>query len=212
MSTAMTGAPSSTDRQKRRLTTAEFDAMLADGYLREGSKTYLWNGEIIEPMAEDQPHANAQDNLRDLLKDRLPSAEWTISPAHPLALKDGYKPQPDLMVLVGPRSDYRRRVPVPADIVLVIEVADSSYPTDAGDKLRQYAAAGVPRYWIVHLQARWIEAYSDPVVTSGTGRYADQKDYPLGGAVPLILSRGGEMHEFGLVAVLDILRDSLEDD
>lgn len=210
MSTATTTTTSNADRQKHRLTTAEFDAMLADGTLVEGSKTYLWNGEIIEPMAENQPHANAQDNLQDLLKGLLPSAEWTISPAHPIALKDGYKPQPDLMVLVGPRSHYRRRVPVPADGTLVIEVADSSYPTDAGDKLRQYAAAGIPRYWIVHLQARRIEAYSGPVVSSGVGRYADRKDYSLGEAVPLILTRGGVNHEFGLIPVLDVLRDSLE--
>ena len=198
--------------QTRRWTTAEFDALLADGYLREGSKTFLWDGEIVEPMAENQPHIHAQDNLLRILMRRLPEPEWTIYSAHPLALKEGYKPQPDLLVLVGPRSDYRSHVQTADDAALVIEVADSSYAADAGDKLPEYAAAGIPQYWIVHLQARRIEAYSDPVVSSGVGRYADRKDYPLGEAVPLILARDGVTHEFGMIPVLDVLRDSLEEE
>ena len=211
MSTATIESTSNAVWQKHRWTTAEFDSMIARGYLREGSKTFLWDGEIIEPMPENEPHAYAQDNLQRLLTRRLPDAEWMIRPAHPLALRDGYKPHPDIVVLAGHPAD-RRRTPTADDVALVVEVADSSYAADVGDKLSEYAAAGIPLYWIVHLQARRIEAYSDPVVSSGVGRYAERKDYPLAEAVPLILSRGGETHEFGMVPVLDVLRDSLEED
>ena len=210
MSTATTETAPKTTWRTRRWTTAEFDSMIASGYLREGSKTFLWDGEIIEPMPENQPHVNAQDNLYRLFVGHLPEADWTISPAHPLVLKEGYKPQPDLMVLVGPRSNYRRHVPIAADAALVVEIADSTYSEDAGDKLPEYAAAGIPRYWIVHIRARRIEVYSGPNVASGVGRYEDRRDYVIGEAIPLILSR--DAREFGLIPVLDILRDSLEDD
>ncbi len=212
MSTATQQTASGTAWRKHRWTTAQFDAMIANGQLREGSKTFLWDGEIIEPMPENQPHVHAQDNLYRLFIARLPEDQWTICPAHPLALKEGYKPQPDLMILAGPRSDYRQRVPNAADSALVVEIADSSYPEDAGDKLPEYAAAGIPQYWIVHIRARRIEAYSGPIVTSGVGRYADRKDYPLESAVPLVLERNGLAHEFGAIPVLDVLRDSLEGD
>jgi Uma2 family endonuclease len=212
MSTATAETTPNTAWRTRRWTTAEFDALLAEGFLVEGSKTFLWDGEIIEPMPENQPHIHAQDNLLRVFMVRLPEAEWTIYSAHPLALKEGYKPQPDLMVLIGPRSNYRRHVQTGEDAALVVEVADSSYAADAGDKLPEYAAAGIPRYWIVHLQARRIEAYSNPVVSSGVGRYSERKDYSLEEAVPLSLTRGGATREFGLVAVLDVLRDSLEED
>jgi Uma2 family endonuclease len=201
--------PQSTWRT-HRWTTAEFDAMVGSGYLREGSKTFLWDGEIIEPMPENEPHVTAQDNLYRLLIGRLPEAEWTIRPAHPLVLREGYKPQPDLVVLIEPRTDRRGRTPTALDAALVIEIADSSYAEDAGDKLPEYAAAGIPRYWIVNIGARRIEVYSQPTVASGVGQYVVREDYPLEVAVPLVLVRGGESYAFGLIPVLEVLRDSLE--
>lgn len=190
-----------------RWTTAEFDALLAGGYLREGSRTFLWGGEIVDPMPEKEPHANAQDNLYDLILPFLPKEGWTVRPAHPVALKEGYKPQPDLVVLVGPRADYRRHTPTASDVALIIEIADTSYTVDAGEKLAEYANAGIPRYWIVNIAARRIEVYRDPA----TGHYATREDYPLDGVVPLILPRGEISHEFGIIPVMDVLRDSLED-
>ena len=210
--TAKTESTPKTTWRTHRWTTAEFDAMVVSGYLREGLKTFLWDGEIIEPMPENEPHVSAQDKLYRLLIGRLPEADWTIRPAHPLVLKEGYKPQPDLVVLIEPRTDRRGRTPTAADAALVIEIADSSYAEDAGDKLPEYAAAGIPWYWIVNIGARRIEVYSGPTVSSGVGQYTIREDYPLEGAVPLILARGGESLAFGVVPVLEVLRDSLEDE
>ena len=211
MSTATTQHPPTTAWRKHRWTTAEYDAMIASGYLREGSKTFLWDGEIIEPMPENEPHANARDNLHLGFIRLLPEGEWTVRPAHPLALRDGYKPQPDLVVLVGPRSEHRGRSPTPANVALVVEISDSTYAEDAGDKLPEYASAGIPCYWIVHLRARRIETYGGPDVASGVGRYTDRRDFLLGESVLLILHHGGLTLDLGVLAVLDVLRDSLEE-
>ena len=211
MSTATIPMPSATAWRAHRWTTAEFDALLAGGFLVEGTKTFLWDGEIIDPMPENLPHVNAQENLNFLFLGVLPREDWTVNQGHPLALRDGYKPQPDLAIFLGPRSDYRRHVPGPADAALVVEVSDSSYPQDSGDKLAEYARGGIPQYWIVNLGARRIEVYTGPTLADDSWRYAGRTDYPLEATVPLILSRGGEMQAFGEVPVLDILRDSLED-
>ncbi len=203
MSTATTESPPKTAWPRRRWTTAEFDALLNGGFLTEGSKTFLWDGEIIEPMPENEPHANAQDSLYRKLLRLLPEEEWTIRPAHPLSLKDGYKPQPDLVVLPGTPEDYLGRVPSASDAALVIEIADSSYPQDSGEKLAEYANAGVPRYWIVNLRDRRIEAYSLPA----DGLYQDRRDYPPEAAIPLTLDPAGVF--FGEIRVLDVLKNSL---
>ncbi|MDB5353295.1 MAG: Uma2 family endonuclease [Planctomycetota bacterium] len=213
MSTATIEATPQTQAQPawrpHRWTTAEFDSLLTGGFLVEGSKTFLWDGKIIDPMPENEPHANAQDKLCRFFMGRLPEEEWSIRPAHPLALRDGYKPQPDLVVIVCPRPD--RRVPTASDAALVVEVSDSSYANDADEKLPQYARAGIPRYWIVNLIARRIEVYTHPAVTSDVGHYESRQDYPLEATVPLVLTRGGEDREFGVIAVRDVLRDSLEE-
>jgi Uma2 family endonuclease len=194
----------------KRWTIAEFDALVRDGHIREGSSTYLWDGEIIEPMAEKPPHLNAVTWLNRLLSARIPDGAWTIYLNAPLELKEGYKPQPDLLILWGPLDDYAARAPVPADVALLIEVADSSYPKDSGPFLRTYAASGIPVYWIVNILERRIEVYTDPVSVAGqTPGYALRASYGLDERVPLFTRHQGVTTEFGDIGVRDILRSSL---
>jgi Uma2 family endonuclease len=196
---------------RKRWTTAEFDRLLAEGFLVEGSSTYLWDGEIIEPMPQNPPHVNAVANLQRRLIARFPEEEWTINQDAPLELAEGYKPQPDIMVLKGPRSAYRRRTPTPADVALLIEVADSTYTPDARVFLRKYAESRIPQYWIVNIPEQKVEVYSDPSATEdGTPCYLVRNDFGLKESVPLKLTRDGVSAEFGPIPVLDILRDSVE--
>src|SRR4051812_14796399 len=102
----------------KRWTTAEFDDMVRSGIIREGSRAFLWGGETIEPMSENQPHVHATMNLLFLLMARITAAEWTVNVDKPLEVREGYKPQPDLTILRGPRERYRVRVPGPADVAL----------------------------------------------------------------------------------------------
>ena len=128
---------------------------------------------------------------------------------HPVVLAEGYEPQPDLAVLRGPRSDYRKRKPTPADVALLAEVADSTYPENVGKFLRRYAAGRHPLYWIVNLNARRVEVYTNPIAARES--YASRKDYGLGERVPLVLTAGDVATEFEGIEVEEILRDSLED-
>jgi Uma2 family endonuclease len=186
--------------------------MVSSGIIREGSRTFLWDGEIIEPMVEDNPHFNAVDCLRDMLKARLPADAWAVRQNTPIRLAQGYRPQPDFSVVRGSRSTYRkrRRWPEPADIALVVEVSDTTYYYDSGEFLRKYAETGIPQYWIVNIPTRRIEVYTDPDTEARSYRY--RKDYGLEDAAPLsLLDIEGVVNEFAVVSVRDVLQDSLED-
>jgi Uma2 family endonuclease len=197
----------------KRWTIAEFDDLVRKGFIREGSKTYLWDGEIIEPMSENQPHVNAFANLGDLIRPRFPTSEWTVNQGNPIVLREGFKPQPDLSVMYGPRARYRIHPPSAADVALLVEIADTSYPQNAGSFLRAYAEARIPHYWIVNITQRRVEVYSMPgEAEDGTSRYAVRHDHGLDATVPLTVSRDTHVIQLGAIPVMDILRDSLEPD
>ena len=80
----------------------------------------------------------------------------------PLALGDRSEPEPDL-VLVRPRPDYYRSGhPGPEDVLLLIEVSDTSADLDLGDKLRLYAASGIVEYWVIDLNRGVLIGHRDP--------------------------------------------------
>lgn len=187
-----------------RWSTAAFDRLVTEGYIPEGGRIFLWDGEIIAPMAEDPFHGDACENLMDLLKRRLAAEAWTINSGRPLALSDGFLPQPDLVVLPRPRSAYRGRRPMAEVASLVVEVANSSSTIDSGPYLRRYALEGISLYWIVNIKARRVEVYSQP--DRQAGLFDMQANYGMGEAVPLVL---GDV-AFEPIPVEAILRDSIE--
>jgi len=192
-------APPATVGPRHRWTTEEFHRLVDSGFVREGSSAFLWDGKIIRPMAKKPPCLNAEESLRETLAGSFPSDSWTIYGDSPLHLRDGFDPQPDLLVLRGPRSDYRSRAATPADVVLLVEISSTTYAYDSGVYAREYAVAGIAPYWIVNLPARRIEVYSEP--DAGVGAYRIREFYGLGTQVPL---------PGGPVSVEELLRDSLD--
>ncbi|MFO0950364.1 MAG: Uma2 family endonuclease [Isosphaeraceae bacterium] len=196
---------------RKRWTIAEFDRLHRDGYLREGSRTYLWDGEIIEPMTVNRPHVQAVGSLRELLFLRLPRTAWTVDQDAPVILREGFKPQPDLMVLVGPRHIHGTKTPVPADVALLIEVSDSTLSKDLGDHLRAYAGAGVRQYWVVDLNARRVDVYANPTRDeTGTPCYADRRSFAPDGSVPLNLIQNEATESYPPIPVSEIFLDGPE--
>jgi len=198
---------------RKRWTAEDFDRLVRDGFIVEGSRTYLWDGEIIEPMSENPPHVLAVLSLVELLRERLHRASWTVFQGAPVSLADGYRPQPDVTVARGRKSAYKGKVPAPADVALVVEVSDTSYAKDSGAFLRKYAEVGIPHYWIVNVPARRVEVHTDPAaLNDGPPLYRQRHVYGLGDVIPLTLDVDGRPADLGAVAVRDILEDSLEPD
>jgi hypothetical protein len=105
-------------------------------------------------------------NLRSLINDD----RRHIESQQPLACLDYYEPQPDFMVIRGRLEDLNEDGPAAADAFCVIEVSDSSYERDTGEKLFGYARSGVVQYVIINLRNRTAEVYTKPDMA--TGRYA----------------------------------------
>jgi Uma2 family endonuclease len=131
------------------------------GILPSTARVELLNGEILEISPINSPHAGCVNRLNALLH-RLFGAEAVVSIQNPLRLDDFSEPEPDAMLLQPAEDFYAERHPQPADVLLLIEVAESSLDTDRELKGPQYARAGIAHYWIVNLPERCIEVYGEP--------------------------------------------------
>lgn len=152
-------APTAPARLK--LTLAQYRAMGEHGILPRGLRIELIDGEIIEMAPIGPPHAGILNRINRLLV-RLCEGRAVISPQHPLEVDEHNEPEPDLCLLRWRDSFYADRHPLPADVLLLIEIADSSLSYDRTTRLALYARAGVPRYWIVDANDRSIVEFTEP--------------------------------------------------
>ena len=149
--------------RRRRFTVEDYHRMGEAGILTEDDRVELIEGTIVELSPIRDPHARAVNHLTEFLVVRLAGGEVTVSIQNPIRLSDDTEPQPDLAVLRG----RNRGLANAADVLLVIEVADTSRRYDRNVKLPLYAAAGIPEAWLVDLVARTIERHTEP----HNGRY-----------------------------------------
>ena len=147
---------------RHRFTVDEYLAMGGAGILDEDSRVELIDGDVIDMAPIGELHAGEVRYL-DRLFQRLLMDRAIVSAQNPIQLSTFDHPQPDI-VLLRFRPDLYRRGPVlPTDVLLLIEVADSTLRHDREAKLPRYAAAGIPEVWIVDLNGLRVEVYRRPV-------------------------------------------------
>ena len=157
------------DVQRYRFTVDEFARMGEAGIFTEDDRVELIDGEILEMTPIGPPHAWIVDRLTELILARL-AGKVHVRIQNPVRLGNHTEPQPDLVV--ARRSDaYAKRHPEPGDILLVIEVADSSLRYDRLEKVPRYGQAGIPETWLVDVEARAVTVCTGP----GAGGYAQQQ-------------------------------------
>jgi Uma2 family endonuclease len=143
---------------RRLFTVDEYYEMARVGILKPDERVELLDGEIVPMYPIGSPHAWC---VKRLIKAFSPIDDRAIlSVQDPLRLNDRSEPEPDI-VLLQPDTPQDRH-PEPADVLLVIEVADSPIRIDRRRKLPMYARAGIFEYWIVDLNADRIEVYRGP--------------------------------------------------
>ena len=167
---------------RRLWTTDQFLRLAELGQV--GKREYLWDGEILEAMGKNPPHCGVETTLSGMLRDAYRDDRHTVLADCPLRLRDGRLPQPDFMVVRGGRDIYYRRLAEPADVLFLIEVADTSYAVDASEMLAAYAAAAIPVYVIANIPARRFEIYSEP--DPGSGTYRARIDYEVGSIAQIL--------------------------
>ena len=167
----------STAPTRRRFTVEEYCAMVDAGILAEEERIELLNGEILVMPPIGPPHESGTDQLNDQLLYPL-HGRALVRVQGSIMLDDNSLPQPDITVLRR-RDNYQRERATAADVLLVIEVADSSLRRDRELKLPHYAAAGIPEVWIANVPARQVEAFSNPV----DGVYQSRRIVPTDGQI-----------------------------
>ncbi len=179
-----------------RMTLEQYEAMVSSGIFTTRDRFHLINGYLVAKMTQHTPHVTADDLCGAALDRELP-AGWYVRAAKPVSLPSmSSEPEPDRCVVRGAIRDYADHHPGPADVALIVEVADSSLEQDR--KMAQiYGPAGIPVYWIIDLVNGQVEVYSNP----GPAGYASM-DVLMPGHVLSVVIDGIEV---GQIPVSDIL-------
>jgi len=162
-----------------RWTTERFKLASQAGCFHD-MKVELVGGRLVE-MTESPEHRNTVENLVEMFAAVFDKEHWYVARESSVEFDD-WTPLPDIAVRRGPRKPtYTHRAPTPGDIVLLVEVSQSTYRFDRSVKLPKYAKAGIPLLWIVNLESRAIEVFSKP---RGRG-YASRKAFAEGESVQM---------------------------
>lgn len=147
--------------RRHRLTVEEYNRMWEAGILHPEARTELIDGEIIDVAPPGSLHAGTVIQLDRLLQ-RAARDHAIVLTQNPILLGMYSEPQPDC-ALVKPRKDfYKSSHPQPGDLLLVVEVADSSLRFDRDVKSALYARHGVPELWLIDVRAKRLTRYRDP--------------------------------------------------
>jgi Uma2 family endonuclease len=146
---------------RQQFTVADYHRMIESGILGEDDQVELIDGEIRKMSPIDPIHAAHVKRLSHLLFAAV-GERAIVSVQDPVQLDDRSEPQPDLALLRWDDDFYEHRHPMPEDVLLVIEVANSSVVYDREEKLPRYAAAGITEVWLVNIARQIVEQYTVP--------------------------------------------------
>jgi Uma2 family endonuclease len=152
-----------------RIAVEKYDQMIAAGIFTENDAIELIRGEIVPKMPIGRLHAACVKRLNDYLIRNF-GDRTTIGVQDPIVLADS-EPEPDITVLKRRSDFYAAGKPKADDVLLVIEVADSSLEFDRENKLSIYAEAGIAEYWIVNLLDGVVEVYREPAGSNYASRH-----------------------------------------
>ncbi len=147
--------------EPHRFTVAEYHRIYESGVLPAQPRSQLIQGEIYFMAAMNKAHFDALRILNRILL-RAYGGLTELSGQAPISVWDTSEPEPDFALL---RADYPGGIPEARDVLLVIEVSDSSLKFDREKKMPEYARSGIPEAWILNLEERQLEVYRQP---SGT--------------------------------------------
>lgn len=146
---------------KRLFTVEEYHQMVASGLLREDDRLELLEGEILEMRPIGSRQSAAVNRANRLFTATL-IGRAVVGIQNPVRLSDLSEPQPDV-ALLKPRPDfYEEAHPEPGDILLLLEIADTSISFDREVKLPLYAASGISEVWLLDLATGVLEVLRDP--------------------------------------------------
>ncbi len=187
------------DASMARFSVARYQRMVEHGILTPDDKVELLENYVVLKMPRNPPHDGTIDIVDAAVRPRVPSG-WLLRVQQAIVLADS-QPEPDFAVVRGTPRSYLARHPGPADVGLIVEVADSSLLRDQRDKTRIYARGGIPCYWIINLVDERVEVYTLPSGPAAVPTYGAFQTFQPGDAIPLVL----DGDTAGTVAAADLL-------
>ena len=170
-----------TEVVKRLINVDEYYKMSEVGILKSDDHVELINGEIFQMSPIGSRHAAIVDHFAKVLN-LLFDGQAIVRIQNPVRIDNTNEPEPDISLLTY-RSDYYTSAhPGPADLLAIIEVAESSIRFDREVKAPLYAIHGIPEYWIVDLQTNQIEVFSKPEGNA----YTDTRVFKPGDEISLM--------------------------
>ena len=146
---------------KRQFTIKEYHQMPAAGIIKESERVELIRGEIVKMSPIGRFHAACVNRLVRIFTREI-GDRAIVAPQNPVELDDYSEPQPDIGLL-EPRPDfYASGHPKPADILLIVEVADSTIKYDREVKVPLYAEDKIREVWLVDINQQCLEVYREP--------------------------------------------------
>ncbi|WP_009630556.1 Uma2 family endonuclease [Synechocystis sp. PCC 7509] len=171
----------------KRFSLAEYHRLIELGFFQGNERVELIRGQIIQMAAKGTPHSVCNTLLFGELFTLL-QGQATIRNQEPIILGNDSEPEPDLVIVRNRGDRYLDSHPGIADILLVIEVSDSTLKYDQETKLSLYAESGIDNYWLFNLVANCLEAYSQPFQITGKFEYARKQVYLPSAAINLPFS------------------------
>ena len=172
-------------RPRFRFTVDEYEQMIQYGILTENDRVELIRGEIVEKMSIGPDHQGCVKEINRTFR-RIPDDQAVIGVQDPIRLSDS-EPETDISVMKYRADRYRKITPRAKDVLLAVEVSDSSLDDDRHVKGPMYAEAGIPEYWIVNLPEECLEVYRSP---QSNGTYADKQILHRGQQVEILAFPG----------------------
>lgn len=146
--------------RRLRFSVDEYYKMIELGMLKDYEKAEIIDGELIQKMTIGDKHAAVVDRLNRIFV-RNVSDDILVRIQNPLRLSDFNEPEPDLVLADLTKYDGNRH-PRPQEVILLVEVSDSTLKYDRDFKIPLYAEAGIPEVWIVNLPNNIIEIHQKP--------------------------------------------------
>lgn len=145
----------------KRFRVEDFRKMTEAGILPEESGWEIIDGYLIDKMSIGSKHASTVKRLDEILRDQL-GKTVNVSVQNPIHLDEYNEPEPDIALLKRRSDFYAESHPLAQDVLLLIEVSDSTVEYDRNIKKTLYAEAGITEFWIVNLPDKTVECFSSP--------------------------------------------------
>jgi Uma2 family endonuclease len=144
-------------------TVQEYHQMSDLGILDPSKRSELIAGQIILMTSKGTPHVLTLRLLATAIENALGDRSAVfVSTQDPIRLDNFSEPEPDLVIVKGTILDYAKHHPVPEDIYLVVEVADSTLKQDCEIKDKLYARSSIAEYWVIDIKNRQVRIFRDP--------------------------------------------------